>query len=233
MGHQAVLPGKRIKVLGLRDEGFGRRHDCQHSALPCVDDSGHPPRQGSPGCASVRPGMDCVSGSSSSRETFRQLVRCHTLVLKNGLSRMRGDSHVRFLGGGGAAMRRCYPTAWHCAGHSKSAPPTVFPLFGSARGEARRVVSGRCARDRPRLRGRIRSDTLSAECDDRPMLGRKLRQLQFANAAKCRRHGDEAALPLIQPAHDADHLHAPMVRADQQLAAAAPNQGLTVRGGSK
>ncbi|TJW47230.1 MAG: hypothetical protein E5X65_36255, partial [Mesorhizobium sp.] len=32
------------------------------------------------------------------------------MVLKNGLSRMRGDPHVRFLGGGGAAMRRCYPT---------------------------------------------------------------------------------------------------------------------------
>jgi hypothetical protein len=33
-------------------------------------------------------------------------------VLKNGLSRMRGDSHVRFLGGGGAAMRCCYPTSF-------------------------------------------------------------------------------------------------------------------------
>ena len=32
------------------------------------------------------------------------------MVLKNGLSRMRGDPHVRFLGGGGAAMRRRYPT---------------------------------------------------------------------------------------------------------------------------
>jgi hypothetical protein len=32
------------------------------------------------------------------------------MVLKNGLSRMRGDSHVRFLGGGGAAMHCCYPT---------------------------------------------------------------------------------------------------------------------------
>lgn len=37
------------------------------------------------------------------------------MVLKNGLSRMRGDPHVRFSGGGGAVMRRCYPTrstAW-------------------------------------------------------------------------------------------------------------------------
>jgi hypothetical protein len=32
------------------------------------------------------------------------------MVLTNGLSRMRGDPHVRFLGGGGAVMRRCYPT---------------------------------------------------------------------------------------------------------------------------
>lgn len=32
------------------------------------------------------------------------------MVLKNGLSRMRGDLHVRFSGGGGAVMRRCYPT---------------------------------------------------------------------------------------------------------------------------
>ncbi len=28
-----------------------------------------------------------------------------------GLSRMRGNLHVRFLGGGGAVMRCCYPTA--------------------------------------------------------------------------------------------------------------------------
>jgi IS5 family transposase len=32
-------------------------------------------------------------------------------VLINGLSRMRGDSDVRFLGGGGAAIRRRYPTS--------------------------------------------------------------------------------------------------------------------------
>jgi hypothetical protein len=32
------------------------------------------------------------------------------MVLKNGLSRMRGDLHVRFSGGGGAVMRCCYPT---------------------------------------------------------------------------------------------------------------------------
>lgn len=34
------------------------------------------------------------------------------MVLTNGLSRMRGDPHVRFLGGGGAVMRRCYPTSF-------------------------------------------------------------------------------------------------------------------------
>ena len=43
------------------------------------------------------------------------------MVLKNGLSRMRGDSHVRFLGGGGAAMRRCYPTVYKDEGNSKPA----------------------------------------------------------------------------------------------------------------
>ena len=35
------------------------------------------------------------------------------MVLKNGLSRMRGDPHVRFLGSGGAAMRRRHPTFGH------------------------------------------------------------------------------------------------------------------------
>jgi len=45
------------------------------------------------------------------------------MVLKNGLSRMRGDSHVRFLGGGGAAMRRCYPTVCKDEGISKPASP--------------------------------------------------------------------------------------------------------------
>lgn len=31
---------------------------------------------------------------------------------------MRGNSHVRFLGGGGAAMRRCYPTLSSCKGNA-------------------------------------------------------------------------------------------------------------------
>ena len=38
------------------------------------------------------------------------VARCHSVVLKNGLSRMRGDSHVRFLGGRGAAMSHAYLT---------------------------------------------------------------------------------------------------------------------------
>ncbi|RWX23031.1 hypothetical protein EHI47_32105 [Rhizobium leguminosarum] len=32
------------------------------------------------------------------------------MALENGLSRVRSDPHARFLGGGGAAMPRCYPT---------------------------------------------------------------------------------------------------------------------------
>ena len=47
------------------------------------------------------------------------------MVLKNGLSRMRGDSHVRFLGGGGAAMRRCYPTPWYVEGTASRPAPCV------------------------------------------------------------------------------------------------------------
>jgi hypothetical protein len=45
------------------------------------------------------------------------------MVLKNGLSRMRGDSHVRFLGGGGAAMAPLLPddvVAWV----DTASPPT-------------------------------------------------------------------------------------------------------------
>ncbi|WP_454693401.1 reverse transcriptase N-terminal domain-containing protein [Achromobacter aegrifaciens] len=110
MGLEALLPDKRITVLGLCDEGVSRRHNCWPSTLPGDDDTRHSSCQGSRCRPSVRPGMDCVFGSSSSRDTIRQIVRCHPVVLKNGLSRMRGDSHVRFLGGGGAAMRRCYPT---------------------------------------------------------------------------------------------------------------------------
>jgi hypothetical protein len=41
----------------------------------------------------------------------------------NGLSRMRGDPHVRFLGGGGAVRRCCYPTAWHNQTRGKPAHP--------------------------------------------------------------------------------------------------------------
>ncbi|TAW93958.1 hypothetical protein ELI11_12315 [Rhizobium ruizarguesonis] len=36
------------------------------------------------------------------------------MALENGLSRVRSDPHARFLGGGGAAMPRCYPTATFC-----------------------------------------------------------------------------------------------------------------------
>src|SRR5450631_775789 len=55
--------------------------------------------------------MDTLFYSPTNRETFRRRSECHiTVVLKNGLSRMKGDLHVRFLGGGGAAMRCCYPT---------------------------------------------------------------------------------------------------------------------------
>ncbi|TAW80861.1 hypothetical protein ELI11_31035 (plasmid) [Rhizobium ruizarguesonis] len=48
------------------------------------------------------------------------------MALENGLSRVRSDPHARFLGGGGAAMPRCYPT--------------------------RRVHNGTSERDRPRRR---------------------------------------------------------------------------------
>jgi hypothetical protein len=47
---------------------------------------------------------------SSSLETSRWMARCQSMVLKKGLSRMQGDLHVRFLGGGGTVMCRCYPT---------------------------------------------------------------------------------------------------------------------------
>jgi len=47
------------------------------------------------------------------------------MVLKNGLSRMRGDLHVRFSGGGGAVMRRCYPT--RCTALSAVGGPSTAP----------------------------------------------------------------------------------------------------------
>ncbi len=61
------------------------------------------------------------------------------MVLKNGLSRMRGDPHVRFLGGGGAAMRRCYPTAWYVEGNSKAASHTLHCLNGKRSAQAQRA----------------------------------------------------------------------------------------------
>lgn len=40
-----------------------------------------------------------------------KMLLAQTLVRAyKGLSRMRGNLHVRFLGGGGAVMRCCYPT---------------------------------------------------------------------------------------------------------------------------
>ncbi|CAI0979000.1 Uncharacterised protein [Serratia marcescens] len=41
-----------------------------------------------------------------------KMLLAQTLVRAyKGLSRMRGNLHVRFLGGGGAVMRCCYPTS--------------------------------------------------------------------------------------------------------------------------
>lgn len=70
------------------------------------------------------------------------------MVLKNGLSRMRGDPHVRFLGGGGAAMRRCYPTAWYVEGNSKAASHTLHCLNGKRSAQAQR---GGGVRDQSRM----------------------------------------------------------------------------------
>lgn len=53
------------------------------------------------------------------------------MVLKNGLSRMRGDHQVRFLGGGGAAMRCCYPTKYTVLIHM--AKPYCVSKYGVVR----------------------------------------------------------------------------------------------------
>ena len=113
MGLTAVLPAERKQILGLHDEELSCRHPRQRTALPRPDNRDPAPREDPGSCSSLRPGVDRVLGSSSSREAFRQAVRCHPLVLKHGLSRMPGDLHVRFLGGSSAARRCCYPTAWY------------------------------------------------------------------------------------------------------------------------
>jgi hypothetical protein len=65
----------------------------------------------------------------------------------NGLSRMRGDPHVRFLGGGGAVRRCCYPTAWYDPRkQGKSALLALNGLnAGSARRSVRRLGLSRCS----------------------------------------------------------------------------------------
>ena len=97
------------------------------STLPRTDDTHPASRQDPRRRASVRSGMDRLLTSSSNRDAFRQSVRCHSLVLTTGLSRMRGDLHVRFLGGGGAARRCCYPTAWH--NPRDSGKTALFPPY--------------------------------------------------------------------------------------------------------
>lgn len=76
------------------------------------------------------------------------------MVLKNGLSRMRGDSHVRFLGGGGAAMRRRYPTAF--------APAALRAALGAP--GYRRTVDAGSAWPAPRRDGRGAGEHAGACC---------------------------------------------------------------------
>lgn len=126
MDKEAVLPNDRKPERGLRHEGFCRRQNLRPSTLPRDDGGDHSAHQSPCRRQSVRSGMDQKPGPPSSLEAFRQTVRCQPMVLKNGLSRMRGDSHVRLLGGG-AAMRRCYPTPSYGERDSKTAhtPPTA------------------------------------------------------------------------------------------------------------
>jgi hypothetical protein len=61
------------------------------------------------------------------------------VVLTNGLSRMRGDPPVRFLGGGGAVRRCCYPTAGYPAPFMASPTPMGFPAAGHLKPRANPV----------------------------------------------------------------------------------------------
>ena len=82
------------------------------SALPRNDDPDHATRQ-DPWGRPIRL-TRCGPSYFARRRTAKRsvdLFGANAMVLKNGLSRMRGDSHVRFLGGGGAVMRCCYPTS--------------------------------------------------------------------------------------------------------------------------
>lgn len=65
-----------------------------------------------------------------SATTEQMAVGLYLVRVYRGLSRMRGNSHVRFLGGGGAEMPCCYPTA--------SPLPQALPETDPA-GENRRV----------------------------------------------------------------------------------------------
>jgi len=50
----------------------------------------------------------------------------------NGLSRMRGDPHVRFLGGGGAVRRCCYPTMWQTKRNRAILPSSSYASTNAA-----------------------------------------------------------------------------------------------------
>ncbi|MDS0677544.1 hypothetical protein NOJ71_25220, partial [Escherichia coli] len=63
-----------------------------------------------------------------------------------GLSGVRGNSHAPFLGGGGAAMCRCYPTRQteqHCSSQNQSSRKKKNSSSSSSSSSSRNNISNR------------------------------------------------------------------------------------------
>ena len=94
-----ILLWRRMPILGICYEAQGRWKHSPTSTLLGNDNPDPETRQNPQSSQSVRSRVDVLLYPPSSCDTPRRVVRCHRLVLTSGLSRMRCDSHVRFLGG--------------------------------------------------------------------------------------------------------------------------------------
>jgi hypothetical protein len=95
MGERSILPRRRIPIVGIC---YDKPCRWRHAPIPTLlrnDDPDCAARQSSRSGESVRPCMARLAHSPSHCDTFCRVVRCQPMELKNGLSRMRGDSQAR------------------------------------------------------------------------------------------------------------------------------------------
>ncbi len=142
---EIILPGRWMAFMGLCHGQCGLRYSWA-ATFPGIDGPDYAVRQDLRQRPSIRSSLGRLLHPPSHQNSFHQTARCQCLVLKNGLSRMRGDSHVRFKGAAAqqcAAATRPLETAHSPCGSCVYLCTSVFSMGGLwwRSRKARRIVS--------------------------------------------------------------------------------------------